>query len=66
MKLKDDVKVDGRLIQAIRYADDQAMIADSNNGLQNITNNLTTTAGNYDMKINVKKTKAMMIGGNND
>ena len=50
--IKDGVKV-GRVIQAIRYADDQAMIADSNNGLQNIMNNQTTTAGNYDMKVNV-------------
>ena len=24
------------------------------------------TTGNYDMKVNVKKTKAMMIGRNND
>ena len=64
--IKDGVKVGGRPVQAIRYADDQAMIADSNNGPQNIMNNLTITAGNYDMKINVKKTKAMKIGRDND
>ena len=45
----------------MRFADDQAMIASSELGLQTIMDGLVKVAKQYDMKINVKKTKVMSI-----
>ena len=45
----------------MRFADDQAMVASSELGLQTILNRLVSVAKQYDMKINVKKTKIMRI-----
>lgn len=58
------VKVGGRLIQAVRFADDQAMVADSLKGLQEMMNRLNETSEKYGMKINVGKTKVMSITKN--
>ena len=49
-------------MQAVRFADDQAMIASSVNGLQNIMTKLNNRVKDYKMKINGKKTKVMKIG----
>ena len=51
----DGAKVGGQLVVAIRFADDQAMVASSNTGLQRIMNMLDTTSGNYGMIVNFKK-----------
>ena len=59
---EDGVKVGGQLVKAIRFADDQAMLASSNAGLQRIMNRLNETSGEKDMKINIAKTKVMRIG----
>ena len=48
-------------MQAVRFADDQAMVANSNAGLQRIMENLNKTSEEYGMKINLKKTKVMRI-----
>ena len=56
----DGVKV-GQLVNVIRFADDQAMVASSNAGLQRIMNIMDTTSGNYGMKINLKKTTVKRI-----
>jgi hypothetical protein len=61
-EVEDGVKVGGHIIQAVRFADDQAMVADSKVGLQNIMTKLNEVVGHYKMKINEKKTKVMMIG----
>ena len=58
---EDGVKVGGQLVKAIRFADDQAMLASSNAGLQRIMNRLNETSGEYGMKINIAKTKVMRI-----
>ena len=49
------------MVQAVRFADDQAMVANSNAGLQRIIDNLNKTSEEYGMKINLKKTKVMRI-----
>ena len=58
---KDGVKVGGQIVQAVRFADDQAMVANSNAGLQRVMDKLNETSEEYGMKINLKKTKVMRI-----
>jgi hypothetical protein len=58
---EDGVKVGGQLVNAIRFADDQAMLASNNAGLQRIMNRLNETSGEYGMEINIAKTKVMRI-----
>ena len=59
--VEDGVKVGGQLVNAIRFADDQAMVASTNAGLQRIMDSLNRTSGEYGMRINTKKTKVMRI-----
>ena len=59
--LEDGVVVGGTRMQDVRFADDQAMLAGTNDGLQRIMDRLHETAKEYGMKINVKKTKVMKI-----
>ena len=54
---EDGVKVGGTLVNAVRFADGQAMVANSNAGLQRIMDNLNKTSQEYRMKINIKKQK---------
>ena len=59
---KVGVKVGGRIMQAVRFADDQAMVANSKAGLQRIMDNFNITSEKYGMNsINLKKTKMMRI-----
>ena len=57
----DGIYVNGQLVNAVRFADDQAMVAGSNAGLQRIMDALNQTSERYGMKINIKKTKAMRM-----
>ncbi len=61
---EDGVKVGGRLIQVIKFADDQAITASTNNGLQRMMELVNNKANEYGMKINIKKTKVMKISKN--
>ena len=45
----------------IRFADDQGMVARTENGLQKLMNKLIETPKKFNMKMNVKKTKAMVV-----
>jgi hypothetical protein len=58
---EDGVKVGGQLITDIRFADDQGMVDNTEEGLQRTMDRLSKTAKKYDMKINVKKTKTMVV-----
>jgi len=55
------VKVGGKRIKDVRFADDQAMIDGTNEGLQLIMDKLNEKAEEYGMRINGPKTKAMRI-----
>ena len=44
---EEGVKVGGKVIKDVRFADDQGMVANSNNGLQAIMNDLNETAKKY-------------------
>ena len=60
---EEGVLVGGVLMKDIKFADDQAMVASSEDGLQTLMDSLEATGRSYDMKINVKKikTKRMSI-----
>ena len=45
----------------IRFADDQVVIAETEEGLQKLIDNLHTAIGRYNMRMNIKKTKTMRI-----
>ena len=60
-EVKEGVKIGGRLTKAESCADDQAMLADSQKGLQKMMDRLNKISKEYDMKINIKKTKIMRI-----
>jgi hypothetical protein len=59
--VEEGVKVGGHLVNAVRFADDQAMVASTNAGLQKIMDSLNRVSGKYGMKINIKKTKVLRI-----
>src|SRR6218665_2991673 len=60
-KMTEGIKVGGQLTNALRFADDQAMIAAGQKGLQRMMDRLNKISEEYDMKINIKKTKIMRI-----
>ena len=49
------------MLKDVRFADDQAMVSSTNEGLQRLMDRLGKTAEEYGMKVNVKKTKTMVI-----
>jgi len=59
--METGISADGRIIDTIRYADDNAMVAISQRGLQQLTDNLNKVIRAFGTKINVKKTKVMGI-----
>src|SRR6476619_5608202 len=62
--VEEGIRVGGELIKVVKYADDQGMIANTEAGLQSLMDSLNTTAKYYDIKINIKKTKAMVVSRN--
>jgi len=66
LTIEDGMKVGGYLVNAARFADDQAVVANNNAGLQRIglidAQNKTTEE--YEMRINNKKTRVMRISKN--
>ena len=62
--ISDGIKVNGETINSIRYADDTVLMADTDVGLQNIMDSVQRACSDYGMKINVKKTKTMVISKN--
>jgi len=55
--VEEGVKVGGVRIQAVRFADDEAMVSHTVLGLQIIMDALQNTSEKYNMRINTKKTK---------
>ena len=64
--VEEGIKIGGQWVKDVRFADDQAMVSNTEEGLQLIMNKLNDTAKKYDMKINVKKTKTMIITKNKE
>ena len=55
------VKVGGDMVKSIRFADDKAILARSEKGLQELMDNINRVTQDYGIKINMKKTKVMFI-----
>jgi len=47
--METGISVGGRIINAIRYADDKAMVANSQNGLQQLMDNLNKVTREFGM-----------------
>lgn len=65
--LKDfagSIKVGGRIITNLRYADDVVLIAVSMNGLQDLVNKVNLTSNRFGLPLNASKTKIMKISKN--
>ena len=56
------VNIGGRRIKCIRFADDMALLAEDERMLNNMLMELNERFADYGMKINISKTKAMVIG----
>ena len=56
------VNIGGRRIKCIRFADDMAFLAEDERMLKNMLKELNERCEDYGMKINISKTKAMVIG----
>ena len=63
---EEGVKVGGRALRDIRYADDQAMLSSTEQGLQETMNKLCIVAEEYGMRVNVNKTKVMRVSKHPD
>jgi len=59
--MDEGIVVGGQLISDVRFADDQGMVASTEGRLQRLMNKLNDTAKKYNMKINIQKTKVMVV-----
>ena len=59
--IKEGVKIGGKLVKEIRFADDKCVIASTAKGLQKLVSSLDKVTESYGMKISIKKTKVMQI-----
>ena len=62
--METGISLGGCIIITIRYADDKAVVANSQKGLQQLMDNLNKVTREFGTKINVKKTKVMFISCN--
>ena len=56
------VNIEGRRIKCIRFADDMALLAEDERMLENMLMELNDRCEDYGMKVNINKTKIMIIG----
>ena len=55
------VNVAGKNYNNLRYADDTALLAGDENELSELTSKINEVGKQFGMKINIKKTKAMVV-----
>ena len=53
--MEEGLKVGGQLLQTIKFADDQAVVADTERGLQRMMDKMNKSVERHGMKINGKK-----------
>ena len=58
---EEGIVVGGQVVGDVRFADDQGMVSGSEDGLQRLMDKLNDTANRFNMKINVQKTKTMVV-----
>ena len=56
------IKIGGRLISNLRYADDTALCADSHEDICTLLNNINEEGKIKNMKLNANKTEVMYVG----
>jgi len=56
------VKLNGRLLDNLRFADDIDLLADMKESLQDLTNRVDKCSKRMGLKISAEKTKTMAIG----
>ena len=61
---KEGIRVNGRNVNNLWYADDTALITNSMEALNRLLETVNENGKNLDMKINARKTKVMVIGKN--
>ena len=59
--VEEGVRVGGQMLKDVKFVHDQRMVTQAESGLQPIMDALSKTAKEYDMKINVKRTKVMRV-----
>ena len=62
MEGMEGISFNGINITDIRYAADAVLVADKRKRMQKMVNSLNDTCSKYEMEINVKKTKVMIMG----
>ena len=63
---EEGIKVNGRILNNLRYADDIVLMAKSEEGLQAILSAVNTVSKSHGLFMNVKKTKTMLISKNHE
>ena len=53
--MNEGIIVGGQVVSDVRFADDQGMVASTENGLQKLMNKLNETVKKFNIKINVQK-----------
>ena len=59
--VEDEILVGRQIVSDVRFAEDQGMVSGTESGLQKVMNKLNDTAKTFSMKINVQKTKIMVV-----
>lgn len=59
--MEHGIRINGHLINNLRFADDTAIIADGLEGLQQLLNRIDRVGETLGFKINIKKTKVMAV-----
>ena len=59
--LNECITIGGTTINNLRYADDTVLLAETEEDMQEILNEVNLVGKTFDMKINAKKTKTMLI-----
>src|SRR6218665_515638 len=60
-EIEERIKVGGKLVKDVRFTHNQGMVAGSEGSLQKLMDGLNRTAKEYDMKVNIKKTKVVKV-----
>ena len=61
MTARDGIKVHGKRLSNLRYADDTVLLADSAEKLQDILKRVADTSSKHGLYLNSKKTKVMVV-----
>jgi Reverse transcriptase (RNA-dependent DNA polymerase). len=59
-------KIRGRIINKVRFADDTAIIAETQEKLQDMVNALVDIGRKYDLEINIDKSQVMKVSRSNE